>query len=80
MQDTSALAVKSDQETHTTCLSLEGYFISVDVFFSETIVYICILFESVLYYGLKFSFSYLFFDIFFLQKFQIIQHNIFLNH
>jgi hypothetical protein len=49
-QDTSALAVKSSRETHTTCLSLGGCFVGVDVFFSEivvymTVVYICTLFS-----------------------------------
>jgi hypothetical protein len=41
-QDTSALAVKTDQETHTIHLSLGEYFVAVDVFFfiSETVVYI----------------------------------------
>jgi hypothetical protein len=32
-QDTSSLVVKSDQETHTACLSLGGCFVSVDLFF-----------------------------------------------
>jgi hypothetical protein len=32
-QSTSALAMKSDQETHATRLSLEEYFIGIDVFF-----------------------------------------------
>jgi hypothetical protein len=32
-QGTSTLTVKSDQKTHTTRLSLEEYFVSVDVFF-----------------------------------------------
>jgi hypothetical protein len=47
-QDTSVLAVKSDQETHTACLSLGGCFVGIDVFFfiSKTIIYICILFEK----------------------------------
>jgi hypothetical protein len=31
-QDTSALAVKSDQETHTTRLSLGKYFVGVDIY------------------------------------------------
>jgi hypothetical protein len=44
-QDTSALAVKSGRETHTVRLSLGGYFVGVDVFFSETVVYICTLFS-----------------------------------
>jgi hypothetical protein len=86
-QDTNALAVKSEQKTHTSRLSLGGCFVSVDVFFfsiSETVVYIFILFERLYFiffiYDLKFSFSYLCFDINFLQNFQIIKHNIFLNH
>jgi hypothetical protein len=73
-QDTSYLVVKSDQETHTTCLSLGGCFISVDVFLfyfiSETVIYIFILFERLYFiffiYVLKFSFSYFYFDINFL--------------
>jgi hypothetical protein len=77
-QGTSALAVKSDQETHTTRLSLGKYFIRVDVFFfnfKDFSLYF-ILFKKLYFiffiyglkfsfhiYGFKFSFSYLWFEI-----------------
>jgi hypothetical protein len=45
-QGTSVLAVKSDQETHTSRLSLGKYFIGIDVFFLISGTLVCILFYS----------------------------------
>jgi hypothetical protein len=53
--DTNALAVKYDRETHTTRLSLEEYFVGIDVFFFSKNC--CLYMYFVLFiYGLKFSF------------------------
>jgi hypothetical protein len=75
-QDTSALTVKSDQETHTAHLSLGGCFIGVDVYFflfqRLQFIYLFYSRDYTLFffiYGLNFDFSYLCFDINFLQNF-----------
>jgi hypothetical protein len=52
-QDTNALAVKSEQKTHTSRLSLGGCFVSVDVFFfhfRDCSLYIYFIREIVLYF------------------------------
>jgi hypothetical protein len=82
-QGTSTLAVKFDQETHTVRLSLGEYFVGVDIYifyFRDCSLYF-ILFERLYFiffiYGLKLNFSYLCFEIKFLQSFKIIKHNSF---
>jgi hypothetical protein len=67
-QGTSVLTVKSDQETHTVCLSLGEYFVDVDIFFyfKDCSLYFIIfkrLYFIFFIYDLKFSFSYLWFEI-----------------
>jgi hypothetical protein len=44
--DTSALAVKFDQETHKVRLSFRGCFVGVDVFFLETVLYMTFIYIS----------------------------------
>jgi hypothetical protein len=65
-RDTSTLTVKSGWETHISRLSLGGYFVGVDIYFFQRLLFIYFLI-----YDLKFSFSYLCFDVNFLQNFHI---------